>query len=86
MEQKEPLPVLGYTSQTDNKIAMVNANKVLEEQILRRIEEIGDRVFSEDGSDGNDYRWILIAQTHIEQGFMALNRAIFQPKRLETLP
>jgi hypothetical protein len=30
-----------------------------------------------------DARWIAIARTHIEQGFMALNRAIFKPERVK---
>ena len=30
-----------------------------------------------------DQRWLAIARTNIEQGFMALNRAIFRPERVE---
>lgn len=26
-----------------------------------------------------DKRWVSIARTHFQQGFMALNRAVFQP-------
>jgi hypothetical protein len=29
-----------------------------------------------------DKRWLLVARTQLEQGFMALNRAIFQPQRI----
>lgn len=83
MNDQTPLPVLGYTDQSEENLRLVNRNKVIEEQLLRHIEAIADKVFLEDGSDGNDYRWILVAQQHIEQGFMALNRAIFKPKRLE---
>lgn len=32
-----------------------------------------------------DKRWLAIARTHIEQGFMAMNRSIFNPERV-TLP
>ena len=35
------------------------------------------------GKDEIDQRWLAIARTHIEQGFMALNRAIFRPQRVE---
>ena len=28
-------------------------------------------------------RWLAIGRTHIEQGFMAINRAIFRPDRVE---
>ena len=30
-----------------------------------------------------DHRSLAIARTHIETGFMWMNRAIFQPKRIE---
>lgn len=30
-----------------------------------------------------DQRWIAIARTHFQEGFMALNRAVFQPQRIE---
>lgn len=29
-----------------------------------------------------DPRWLAVAKTHFEQGFMALNRAVFQPQRI----
>lgn len=30
-----------------------------------------------------DARWVHIAKSHFEQGFMALNRAVFQPARIQ---
>jgi hypothetical protein len=32
-----------------------------------------------------DRRWLSIAKTHFEQGFMALNRSIFKPQRIKLL-
>ncbi len=29
-----------------------------------------------------DKRWLALAKTQIEQGFMAMNRAVFQPGRV----
>jgi len=29
-----------------------------------------------------DQRWLSIAQSHFEQGFMALNRSVFKPSRV----
>lgn len=29
-----------------------------------------------------DQRWLAIGRTHIEQAFMAINRAIFKPQRV----
>jgi hypothetical protein len=71
-----PLPVHGYTPQSDDKVQTVNVNKIMEEQILKRL----DWLAKVDGTDG---RWLAIARTHIEQGFMAMNRAVFRPARLD---
>jgi hypothetical protein len=75
------LPVAGYKPQTDDKIELVNDNKQLEERVLRQID---DMVKLNDEARGAlyDHRWINIARTAIEQGFMALNRSVFQPGRV----
>ncbi len=83
MDDLKPLPVLGYTQQSEEKVRVVNRNKVLEEQVLRQIEGIEDTLADEDNADPDFYRWTSIAKSHIQQGFMALNRAVFLPKRLE---
>ena len=69
------LPVSGYRPQSDQNVELVNQNKVLEERILRQL----DRLFA---VDGLDKRFLAIAKTHIDQGFMAMNRAVFQPGRI----
>ncbi len=68
------LPVAGYQPQSDANVAMVNVNKTLEEHLLRLMDQLH-------GKDV-DWRWLQIARTHIEQGFMAWNRAIFKPARI----
>jgi hypothetical protein len=73
-ETKQGLPVAGYQPQTDANIAMVNVNKMLEEHLLRLMDQL-------QGKDV-DWRWLQIGRTHIEQGFMAWNRAIFKPARI----
>lgn len=70
------LPVAGYQPQSDDKVALVNANKRIEETILRQMDDLQKVA-------GADLRWLAIARTQIEQGFMALNRAIFQPSRVK---
>jgi hypothetical protein len=75
MSMTRGLPVAGYTDQPNEAIAQVNENKVAEERILRVIDSLGN------GGLG-DPRWLAIARTNIEQGFMALNRAIFRPQRV----
>lgn len=68
------LPVAGYRAQTQEKVDIVNEHKFTEERLLRIIDQ--------QHSDGIlDGRWASIAKTHIEQAFMALNRAVFQPSR-----
>lgn len=74
MAMKEGLPVQGYRPQSEERVAVVNHNKETEERLLREMEQ--------GRSDGIlDPRWTAIAKTHFEQGFMALNRAVFQPSR-----
>lgn len=69
------LPVAGYRSQPADAVALVNLNKLAEEGVLRILDGL-------EGVEGTDRRWLAIARTHIEQGFMAANRAIFRPQRL----
>lgn len=70
------LPVHGYHEQTADAIALVNENKIAEEKLLRVIDYL-------QASGVEDGRWLAIARTHLEQGFMALNRAIFKPARVK---
>jgi hypothetical protein len=74
MSMKDPLPVAGYTPQSDETIALVNANKELEERVLRVLDDLRAKA---------DIRWLTIGRTCIEQGFMAVNRAIFRPDRID---
>lgn len=68
------LPVSGYKPQTEFDVMLVNLNKEREERILRALDDLADM-------PGLDKRWLAIGRTHIEQGFMAVNRAVFQPGR-----
>lgn len=77
MSEHQGLPVHGYKSQSEDRVAMVNDNKIAEEQLLRALDEMQqrDREF--------DLRWVAIARTYFEQGFMAMNRAVFRPGRIK---
>lgn len=75
MTEHTPLPVAGYTSQSDDKVATVNINKQIEESILRRLDDLKDR-------PDIDQRWLAIGRTDLEKAFMAINRAVFQPQRV----
>jgi hypothetical protein len=72
------LPVAGYTPQSAAAVDLVNANKRLEESVLRQLDSLAQ-------SGTCDPRWLAIGRTDIEKGFMAINRAVFQPTRV-TLP
>lgn len=72
------LPIAGYRPQSPENIALGNANKLIEEQVLRVLDGLA-------GRPEIDKRWLAIGRTDIERGFMAVNRAVFQPRRV-TLP
>lgn len=70
------LPVLGYRPQGEAAIDTVNRNKAAEEYVLRMIDDmIADEKI--------DARWLAVGRTLIEQGFMAVNRAVFKPERVK---
>lgn len=73
------LPVDGYRPQSSESVNLVNTNKQLEENILRLLDAYQDIAAQDESIDA---RWLAIGRTHIEQGFMAVNRAIFQPGRV----
>lgn len=70
------LKVEGYKPLTTDKVSLVNVNKKAEERVLRILDELSSL-------DMVDKRWLAIGRTHIEQGFMAVNRAVFQPGRVD---
>lgn len=83
VEEATPgLPIPGYQSQTTAAINQVTTHKQLEEAILRVIDELGDQHVPADQHLDADKRWLAIARTNIEQGFMALNRSVFKPARV----
>ena len=75
-QQHQGLPVAGYKPQSDEKVALVNENKELEERILRQMDRLAALP-----AGTVEPRWFSIGRTAIENGFMALNRSIFQPGR-----
>lgn len=67
--------IKGYSEPSAAKVAVVNVHKIVEENVLRVLDELRDR------SDV-DQRWLSIGRTQIEQGFMAVNRSVMQPQRV----
>lgn len=78
MTQHRGLPVAGYRDQSDENVNLVNHFKEVEERLLRDIDAMRDSA----ADPRFDQRWLSIAQTQLQQGFMALNRAVFQPGRV----
>lgn len=75
MTDNNGLPVPGYQPQSDDNVRAVTVNKLIEERVLRQIDALMT-------NDGVDKRWVAIGKTHIEQGFMAINRGVFKPSRV----
>lgn len=69
------LPVPGYRPQSDAAVRLVTAFKQDEETLLRTLDGMKD-------NGAYDQRWLSVARTHFEQGFMALNRSVFRPERI----
>ena len=69
------LPVPGYRAQSPEAVAAVTQAKMAEERVLRLLDQLATM-------PGIDGRWFAIGRSHIEQGFMAVNRAVFQPGRV----
>ncbi|SDD96027.1 hypothetical protein SAMN05216337_1017162 [Bradyrhizobium brasilense] len=79
-KQHEGLPGTGYKPQGSYAVHEVNENKKLEEQVLRQVD-----MLQKDPHLAVDQRWLAIGRTAIEQGFMAINRAVFKPGRVKLL-
>jgi hypothetical protein len=76
LAEHEGLPVSGYKPQSGKNVDTVNYNKDAEERTLRILDKLKD-------DKTVDQRWLAIGRTHIEQGWMAVNRAVFQPTRVK---
>lgn len=75
MTQNKPLPVKGYTAQSDENVALANEGKELEERYLRWLDKLAE-------SGGRcDQRFVALARTHIQTGAMFAIRSIFRPER-----
>jgi hypothetical protein len=73
------LPVKGYKpTQPPAAVAAVNTFKELEERCLRAMEALSHPATAVD----HDPRFLAIGKTQLQQAFMAINRAVFQPGRV----
>lgn len=70
----EAPPITGYNDQTQEALDAVNSSKAWEVQLANFTKYLKTRRDLD-----VDPRWMSIAITHFEEGFMALNRSIFKP-------
>lgn len=78
MTDHQPLPVKGYTSQSEANTALANEGKELEERVLRWIEKVLANVPDEPERK----RYAALGKTNVQDGFMWTIRAIFNPQRI----
>lgn len=80
-KEAQGLPVHGYKpTQPPEALAAVNGFKLDEERLLRKLDALAA---GGQGLPSVDGRWLAIGRTALEQAFMAINRAVFQPQRVE---
>lgn len=65
--------IKGYRHLPKETVDQVNHNKEVEENLLRLTDQY---ILHAD----IDKRWMSIARTHFEEGFMALNRSLTRPQ------
>lgn len=83
--QHKGLPVSGYRPQSQAAVDLVNGFKEQEERALRSIDALraaNDAAKARGESEPYDGRMLSIAFAGIQESFMWLNRAVFQPARI----
>lgn len=88
MNDHQPMPVAGYTAQSQSDIDLVNELKEAEETYLRLIDKLNKINIQRDaagvGKSGQfDPRCMAEARTCIQTGAMWAVRAIFKPQRIK---
>lgn len=84
-ENPEAERVNGYRRLRDDELAMVNRIKEAERGLLQLLDQVKGFMESPDGPNGelgpdtDQRRWLAIARTDIERGFMAAVRAVARP-------
>lgn len=71
----------GYRKLNSIEIARINRLKVCANDVHNLCKDMAVTIMTTEGEDmcEPDPRWIAIAETHLQQGFMALTRAIAKP-------
>jgi len=65
--------ITGYKELTHEQIITIN-------DLKRLANEVGDVIDGFTGWEGADQRWVSIAKTDLQKGFMVLVRSVAQPE------
>ena len=76
MTDNTPLPVKGYTGQSNDNVALANRLKEAEERYLRELDALA-------AIPTLDQRMIALARTNMQTAAMWAVRSIFQPTRIK---
>lgn len=81
MSECDKAEIVGYIEQNPQQIKWINFLKEREIEIVNDLEEMMSEGFGFEGCPliKADKRWLSIAKTHIQQGFMAAVRAVARP-------
>lgn len=69
----------GYRDLSDEELMVINSTKQMGTALGYLLDRLGEYVDG-DGPISPDGRWLAIAKTHFQQGFMALTRSITKPE------
>jgi hypothetical protein len=72
MMENQHLQIRGYRDLSPDEVGRMNGIKRISESVGGMIEELQQH-------EGADQRWVAIAKTHLQQGFMAAVRAVAKP-------
>lgn len=64
--------IAGYREFSETEIALMNEIKAKADEVGAYLDKLG-------ATNGIDLRWVAIARTDLQQGFMALTRAVTRP-------
>jgi hypothetical protein len=76
MEEHKPMPVAGYTAQSQSNVELANEGKILEEQYLRWLDKLS-------ALPDTDKRCVALGVTNMQTAAMWAIRSIFKPQRID---
>jgi GrpB-like predicted nucleotidyltransferase (UPF0157 family) len=76
MTTHQPMPVAGYTQQSQSNVDLANEGKELEERYLRWLDKLA-------AHPDTDKRNVAMAKSEMEHAAMRAIRSIFKPQRIK---